>query len=310
LLWPLSVIYGIITFIFKFFKKPRSVDIPIICVGNAVLGGAGKTPTVLTLVSYLQQQGIIPHVIMRGHGGTVKSTHRVDVLQDDVARVGDEALLMAAHVPTWIGVNRYNSAHAAKQEGADVIIMDDGLQNHDLQTDMRLLVINGQQGFGNNFIFPAGPLRQGINGLLKTCHGVVIIDNINHNFDQAHLNNLPIWQASTQPDHNVMSQLKQQKVYAFCGLGHNEKFFTMLTRYGLNVVNTKGYSDHYPYQQNDLELMYTQAQAVGGQLVTTSKDWQRLKSEWQQKIVQIPIKLHISNHQSLINLIKISINKS
>ena len=160
LLNPASVLFGAVGRWRWRRVTPVSENIPILCVGNLVAGGAGKTPVALSLASRLRASGYATHFLSRGYGGAVRGPHRVDNDCDGPANVGDEALLLAAVSPTWVSRNRVDGARAAALAGAEVIVMDDGFQNPSLLKDLSVVVIDGAYGFGNQRLIPAGPLRE------------------------------------------------------------------------------------------------------------------------------------------------------
>ncbi|MDX5361602.1 MAG: tetraacyldisaccharide 4'-kinase, partial [Alphaproteobacteria bacterium] len=119
---------------------------PLVCVGNAVAGGAGKTPTAIAIGRRLMERGHAVHFLSRGHGGTEEGPLQVDPGSHTAAEVGDEPLLLAAYAPAWIAKDRVAGATAADAAGADVIVMDDGLQNHpSLRRDLAILVVDAAQ---------------------------------------------------------------------------------------------------------------------------------------------------------------------
>ena len=135
--------------------------VPVVCCGNVGVGGAGKTTLTLDLALALRHRGVVVHCLTRGYGGRGRTLPlRVDPGRHDAALVGDEALLLAEVAPCWVGGDRAASARAAVADGAEILLMDDGLQNPGLVQDWPLLVIDGSVGFGNNRLLPAGPLRQ------------------------------------------------------------------------------------------------------------------------------------------------------
>lgn len=134
-LTPLSWLYQLGHSLNQALKPaPYHSKIPVICIGNAVAGGSGKTPTVISLVQLLKQQGVIknPFILTRGYGGSITNPTLVDPSKRTVNDVGDEALLLARHAPTIIAANRADGAKYAEENKADLIIMDDGLQNNSL----------------------------------------------------------------------------------------------------------------------------------------------------------------------------------
>ena len=147
--------------------QPAGAGLPVICVGNFTVGGAGKTPTVLALVALLAEEGIRPHILTRGYGGRERGPLRVDPARHDARAVGDEALLLARAAPTWLSRDRAAGADAAQSAGAEMLLMDDGMQSPGLAKDLCLAVVDGGAGIGNGCVLPAGPLREPLAIALK-----------------------------------------------------------------------------------------------------------------------------------------------
>ena len=152
--------------------RNHSHILPTLCIGNVTAGGAGKTPATLALAHMLTEHGHAPHIVSRGYGSdaaTSPATRQVNPNHDTPAQVGDEPLMMAQHTPVWVGKNRAASIAAAKESGASIALMDDGLQNPTIAKTASLLVMDGGFGVGNGRIFPAGPLRESLSSALKKC---------------------------------------------------------------------------------------------------------------------------------------------
>ncbi|MDE2581170.1 MAG: tetraacyldisaccharide 4'-kinase, partial [Rhodospirillales bacterium] len=168
--------------------------VPVLCVGNATVGGAGKTTVALDLAARLARAGRTPHVLLRGYRGTMRGVRRV-APGDSAALVGDEALLLAEVAPTWVGADRAASARAAVAAGAGALVMDDGLQNPGLVKDVALLVIDGGFGFGNGRVLPAGPLREPVAAAAARCAAAVLIGEDRHGARAALQPALPVLRA-------------------------------------------------------------------------------------------------------------------
>ena len=258
LLAPISWIYGWAAA--RRLKTTDSYDVglPVICVGNATMGGTGKTPVAIYLLKSFRRLGIDVVGLTRGYGGQEKGP--MPVQPDHTATdVGDEPLLLARHAPVWVSAGRDDGARAARSHGAKVIVMDDGHQNPQLEKTLSLLVVDAELGFGNGCIFPAGPLREKLKPSLQRADAVILM--------------------KPSPDFEIDDHLAQQlkghivipayltpskappkgKLYAFAGIGRPNKFFDSLRRHGAEIVEEMPYADHYKYKDEDIEscLLYT-----------------------------------------------------
>ena len=175
LLSPAGALFSMGGRVRRAFASPHRSDAPVVCVGNLVAGGAGKTPTVLAVCERLAAMGVSAQILSRGYGGSIVGPHRVDPERDTVASVGDEPLLMAKRFPVWVGADRAASAAAAEAASADVLVMDDGFQNPGLVKDLSILVIDAQYGHGNGRVIPAGPLREPLQEGFGRAHAAVMI---------------------------------------------------------------------------------------------------------------------------------------
>ena len=287
---------------------PERVSVPVICVGNLTAGGAGKTPTVMALLAMIaaRVQGSRPiaHALTRGYGGTLSGPVRVDTVRHSAAEVGDEALLLARAAPTWVAHDRVAGALAAAATGARVVIMDDGFQNPTLTKDLSLVVVDGETGFGNRHVMPAGPLREPIKAGLKRADAIVIIggDATGVAADiHATKPSLPILTAQLAP--SSASPLQGQRVFAFAGIGRPEKFFATLTASGAAVVGQKAFPDHHPFTVDDIAALEIAAQALNARLITTEKDYVRLDAIAQRNVTTLPVTLTFDDADALTALI-------
>lgn len=274
---PLGMVYGLATRSRFASASPQRVGVPVVCVGNLVAGGAGKTPVGLAIADALQGRGIAVHALTRGHGGREAGPLRVDPARHTAADVGDEPLLLAARLPCWVSRDRVAGARMAEAAGAQAIVMDDGFQNPSLAKDLSLVVADGAVGFGNGFMIPSGPLREPVSDGLARADALVVVGK-----DRAGLaalaNSLPVLHARLEPVAEARD-LSGRRVLAFAGIGRPEKFFTTLEELGAHVVERVAFPDHHPFGTEEVTALLDRAAALGAQPVTTEKDALRLPTD-------------------------------
>ncbi len=263
--------------------RPAEVSVPVICVGNLVAGGAGKTPTVEALAAMLHERQ--SHALTRGYGGQLQGPVQVDPTKHSVADVGDEPLLLARHLPTWVARDRVAGAKAAAAAGAGLILMDDGFQNPALIKSISLLVIDAGQGIGNGFCIPAGPLREPVSRGLSRTDAVILIGQGGLPFAWSG----PVFRASVQPQ-SPGSEWRGRRVAAFAGIGRPAKFFATLDALGADVYARHAFPDHHPYTLPELERMARDLPS-DVTLITTEKDHIRLPPVWQSRVAALPVAL-------------------
>jgi tetraacyldisaccharide 4'-kinase len=277
--------------------------IPVICVGNIVAGGTGKTPTVLALSKFLKSWGKKVHLLTRGYGGSLPGPVRVDPAKHDAKLVGDEALLLAQSAPTWVSRWRPDGAAAASTHGANVLIMDDGFQNFTLSKDLSFVVVDGAVGFGNGRVMPAGPCREPIQDGLARADAVILIGQDAKNIT-AMVGDIPIIHARLQPDSGAYF-LAGKRVLAFAGIGRPQKFFTLLeTEIKAQLVDTISFPDHHAYSPGDVETLVTQARLLDAVPVTTRKDWVKLPPAFQSQVTVIDVTLEFQDEALLATLLQ------
>jgi len=210
LLAPLAAIYGAIAG--RRMARPGAhAGLPVLCVGNFTLGGAGKTPTVLMLAKMLQAAGEKPFCLSRGYGGNAEGPTHVHAQSDSAARVGDEALLLARIAPTVVSRDRVAGAVAARVAGASIVVMDDGLQNASLAKDFTIAIVDGRRGIGNACVFPAGPLRAPLEAQLARCDALLIVGEASGARNVvAAAGTRPIFHARLMPDPVAIVALKNK----------------------------------------------------------------------------------------------------
>jgi tetraacyldisaccharide 4'-kinase len=248
--------------------------VPVICCGNATVGGAGKTTLTQDLARRLNARGMVVHILSRGYRGTARGPRRV-LTDDDVSITGDEALLLAAAAPTWTGADRAASARAAIAAGAECLLMDDGLQNPSLAKTMSLLVVDGATGFGNGRVLPAGPLREPVAAAAARCRAAVLIGEDTSGALARLPLGLPVLRADLVQGEEV-GTLAGRRALAFAGIAIPDKFFSGLERAGVVLAGRAAFPDHHTFTSAELVRLAANARALDAVLVTTPKDGARL----------------------------------
>ena len=284
LLWPLGWLYKIITAYRLHCRRTEKLSIPIICVGNITVGGVGKTPIVQDFVSRLQAMGKKPHIILRGYGSANHMNRQVDVAAHDVHDVGDEALLHAVIAPTWVGRNRMQSARMAMAAGADVIVMDDGLQNTTITPSYVLLVVDAARGLGNGYGLPAGPLREDFVSAISRIDAIVMMGGGDAGLPP---HNKTILRASVETNGSALRDLEGRPAFVFAGIGAPERFRTSLQALGLDIVGMRSFADHHLYQEKEILALKKRAALLGAVLVTTQKDLVRIPDNLRSDIIAV-----------------------
>ncbi|MBC7950849.1 MAG: tetraacyldisaccharide 4'-kinase [Rhodospirillaceae bacterium] len=297
LLRPVSAIYAWATARRLAEANPYRPAIPVICVGNIVAGGAGKTPVCLSLVERLRKRGRNPHMLTRGYGGTEVGPRAVDPIRHDAARVGDEALLLAAHAPTWVARWRPDGAMAAAAMGCDILVMDDGYQNPSIAKDLSLVVVDGGYGFGNGRVIPSGPCREPIAAGLARADAVILMGEDKAGV-VAQLGEVPVLRARLVPGPEAASFLGR-KVVAFAGIGRPAKFFETIEACGGDLLSAHSFPDHHPYTPTDLAELVEEAEKAGALLATTAKDAVRVPSAFLPALSVLTVTLEWENPEAL-----------
>lgn len=307
LLSPLGALYGAITER-RMLREGFDAGIPVICVGNYHVGGAGKTPTVLALTGLLRELGETPVVLSRGYGGRLKGPVMVDRMRHTASDIGDEPLMMVREVPVAVARDRLEGVALAKSQGATVILMDDGFQNPRLLKDTSLIVLDSERGLGNGKVFPAGPLRAPLKGQLARTDALVVIGH-GHAADgvaaELAKRNKPELRAHLKPDAASLAQLIGKQVFAFAGIGDPERFFRTLRASGIDVARTRPFADHHMFSRDEIAALVADAQREQLTLVTTEKDLARLRGRDDESdgIVPFAVRLEFDDPAKLRQLI-------
>jgi tetraacyldisaccharide 4'-kinase len=281
LLAPLAALYGAVAAI-RLGQRGARAAVPVICIGNPTVGGAGKTPLTLAVARLLAAAGAVPMLLTRGYGGRLAGPLRVDLARHRAVDVGDEPLLLARVAPTFVARDRAKGAQVAAAAGAGIIVMDDGFQNPSLRKDFSVLVVDSHRGIGNGRVIPAGPLRAPLTVQLERADALVVVgasgaaDGVTA---LARARGMPVFHARLEPDAEIAAALAGNRVLAFAGIGDPEKLFLTLAGAGIAVAATRSFPDHHRYTTAEAAMLCAEAAREGLVLVTTEKDLARLQGD-------------------------------
>ena len=269
--------------------KPFDARAPVICIGNATLGGSGKTPCAIMLGAMMAEEGVFASFQTRGYGGGAKGPLLVDPSLHDANYVGDEALLLSRHGSVWIAKKRAAGIRAADAATRDnhVIIMDDGFQNPTVAKTLSILLIDQGDALGNGKVFPAGPLRE---PLARAVERADVVINVGNERDALNTDK-PYFHAKIEPSNPP----PPQKVVAFCGIARPARFFTLLTTLGFETVKQVAFPDHHRFRNAELIQLARLAEKAGAALLTTEKDHVRLPASFQKKCLTLSVAMSIDD---------------
>ncbi len=317
LLLPASLFHVIGGYLRQALAKPIKVTVPVICIGNLSAGGSGKTPIARSIAETLMTKGFSPHIISRGYGGTKQGPLQVNPDIHKPTEVGDEPLMLSSTLPTWVSRDRVKGAKAAIEQGADIILLDDGFQNPKLFKDLSLIVVDNNLGFGNGRVIPAGPLRENIRSGIARADALVLMNSNNtpSNPEILSLGDIPTLHAHVEPvtepkpeleDNPVGFQkaLNRKSIFAFAAIGYPQKFYTTLQQQGAVLKDTRDFPDHHQYSRSDLTDIIKSAEALGvDHIYTTEKDYAKIPVDLRNNIHCLPIRAVWDNPNALMKLL-------
>lgn len=304
LLWPLGAVYGGLT-ARRMKRTGRDCGPPVICIGNFVAGGAGKTPTAIAVAQALLAQGRNPVFLSRGYGSQAGAPRLVDRDHDKAADVGDEPLLLATVAPCVVSADKLEGARACAAAGADVIVMDDGLQNPALTKTLRIAVVDGAVGVGNGLCVPAGPLRAPLSAQWPHVDALVVIGEGKPGEALARTAQAlgkAVLRGALAPEPGMAMGLAGREVIAFAGIGRPEKFFDTLRALGAEIIESEAFPDHHPFTPREIAGLQARAKRRGAALVTTEKDAMRLGPAAAQ-LLTLPVRLALEDQAGLAALL-------
>jgi tetraacyldisaccharide 4'-kinase len=289
LLIPLTLIIIFSNWINFFFPK-KKFKIKTICIGNIYLGGTGKTPLSIEVYKILKKLRIKSVFIKKNY-----FEHK------------DEIKLLSKVGPIISLKSRKKSIEKAQRKKFKVAIIDDGLQDRSLDYDLKILCFDKENFIGNGKLIPAGPLRENLNSIKK--YDIVFLNGLKKNNKNIILklneknNKLKIFE--THPIITNLKKIKKNKNYLiFSGIGNPDSFRKLLKKNNLKISKSISYPDHYEYSKSDIYFIKNQAKTLKSKILTTEKDYLRIKKEYRSGINFIKIKLDIDKKKRFIELLK------
>lgn len=304
LMMPLARLYTRVARAHKSRKAPREVAVPVICLGNLLAGGSGKTPTAIALLRLLQDARLFlsPAFVTRGYKGTIEGPERVDN-SHDATMWGDEALLLAHIAPTYVAHDRYAGVSLAVESGADAVLLDDGLQNYSLVKNISFCVLDGMMGFGNERVIPAGPLRTPLEEGFENIDAFILIGDDTRNIREKLPAHKPVFGARLHIREPLA--LARAPYIAFCGIGYPEKFRKTIEDAGIALAGWHSFADHYRYTMDDMTKLVNAAIENKARLLTTEKDFVRLPDFHQKSMIDVlPVDIVFDSPSTIIDFIR------
>ena len=287
LLFPISLLIKLLSFIKRLLTKPNQSSIPIICVGNIYLGGTGKTPLCIEIFSILKNLNMNPVFIRK----------KYNIFQD-------ETDLQKSKGSVYQNKKRISAVEEAVRNNANIAILDDGFQDFSIKKDLSIICFNEKQWIGNGFTIPSGPLREKISSL-KRADCVLINGKYNSNIENKILKNnnlIKIFYFNYDPTN--IDIFKNKKVICFAGIGNPKNFFGLLKENEINILEEISFPDHYNYSKTDLDNLIKKAKQKNSILLTTEKDYLRINKDYRKNIDCLKIKVKIEKKNEFVEEIK------
>ena len=288
LLWPISLIYQFFFHIKTLVTKQRVFKIPIICVGNIYLGGTGKTPLTLFLTEIFENRG-----------------KKTSIIKKYYPEHFDEHLMIQNYTNNlFLNKNRQEALENAENKNFDLAVLDDGFQDQSIKKNLNILCFNSNQLIGNGFTFPSGPLRERLNSVRRA--DLVVINGKKDNSFEKKINDISkkveIFYSSYDPIN--IKEFKDKKIFAFAGIGNPNNFFDMLIQNNFDLQKKIAFPDHYDFKKDEIKRIIHEASKKNLTILTSEKDYFRLKKFNFKEINYIKIKLRIDNENRFIEKIE------
>ena len=287
LLFPITLLIRILSFLRRLSTKSIRPSIPVICVGNIYLGGTGKTPLCIEIFLILKNLNMNPAFIRK----------KYDSFQD-------ETDLQKQIGPIYESKKRIKALEEAKQHNADVVVLDDGFQDFSIKKDLSIVCFYEKQWIGNGLTIPSGPLRENLSAL-KRADCVIINGKKNKDIESKIFNenqNAKIFYTNHIPKN--INDFQNKKITAFAGIGNPDNFFDLLKSSKFDIIETIKFPDHHKYSNKELENLLNKIKQNNSILLTTEKDFFRIPERYKKNIKCLKIKVEIENKEQFIDEIK------
>ncbi len=301
LLYPLSIIYYLISVIRKKISIPQKFNIPIICVGNIYIGGTGKTSVAIEIMKILNQSKKICF-LTKGYGRKSKKDiylNELNISNQNTVDTGDEALLLNKYGHVYISNNRAKAINTIIKLGYDAIILDDGFQDHLIFKNLNIICFDSKNWIGNNNLIPSGPLREPLTSI-KEANFIIIKGEKNQIIENEIKKispNIEIIYAENRIENN--ETLKSKNFIAFTGIGNPYSFFNTLLNNNIKIIKQIMYPDHFQFTEKNYKVLFQEAENNNCNLITTEKDWVRINKQFKDKVYYTKLSTLLIGKESL-----------
>ena len=301
LLYPLSIIYYLISVIRKKISIPQKFNIPIICVGNIYIGGTGKTSAAIEIIKILNKSKKICF-LTKGYGRKSKKDiylNELNISNQNTVDTGDEALLLNKYGDVYISNNRAKAINTIIKLGYDAIILDDGFQDHLIFKNLNILCFDSKNWIGNNNLIPSGPLREPLTSI-KEANFIIIKGEKNQIIENEIKKlspNIEIIYAENRIENN--ETLKNKNFIAFTGIGDPYSFFNTLLNNNIKIIKQIIYPDHFQFTEKNYKVLFQEAENNNCNLITTEKDWVRIDEQFKDRVYYTKLSTLLIGKESL-----------
>ena len=287
ILLPISYLVLVFIFLKKKLKKEIKFKIPVICIGNIYIGGTGKTPTSIFLAKELDKLGKKTAIVRKFY-----KNHK------------DEHKLIQNSFKDLILTKKRSQGIIEAEKNYNTVILDDGFQEYKIFKNLNIICFNSNQLAGNEYVLPAGPLRESLDNLTRA--QIILINGSNNKkFEDKLLSynkNLSIFYSNYKPKN--LEQFKNKRLLAFAGIGSPNNFFKLLNHYGLKIEKQLVFPDHYVFSPNEVSRIVEEAKNRNLEIITTEKDYYKIEDYGIKKIQYLKVDLEINDKEKLLKEIQ------